>query len=105
MSEVGPGPQPPAAGAGDKAPAGQELSGLFRGTADAQALKDPHSGAGIAVTSVPAFVAGAELADLADTDDRIVVLTADLAHANRTIDFADRHPDRFFNVGVAEQNM
>jgi transketolase len=57
------------------------------------------------VTSVPAFVAGAELADLADTDGRIVVLTADLAHANRTIDFGMRHPDRFFSVGVAEQNM
>ena len=54
---------------------------------------------------MPAFVAGAELADLADTDDRIVVLTADLAHANRTIDFGIRHPDRFFNMGVAEQNM
>ena len=33
------------------------------------------------------------------------MLTADLAHANRTIDFAERHPGRFFNVGVAEQNM
>src|SRR5262249_18492040 len=54
---------------------------------------------------IPAFVAGGELADLADSDPRIVVLTADLAHANRTVDFAARHPDRFFNVGVAEQNM
>src|SRR5699024_10346206 len=35
----------------------------------------------------------------------IVVLTADLAFANRTTDFALRHPQRFFNVGVAEQNM
>ncbi len=89
----------------EAAPAGQELSGLFRGTAGEHDLKDPQSGAGIAITSVPAFVAGQELADLADTDDRIVVLTADLAHANRTIDFASRHPGRFFNVGVAEQNM
>ena len=90
----------------EAAPAGgQELSGLFRGTAGEHDLKDPQSGAGIAVTSVPAFVAGEELADLADSDDRIVVLTADLAHANRTIDFASRHPERFFNVGVAEQNM
>ena len=39
------------------------------------------------------------------TDPRIVVLTADLANANRTIDFAQRHPDRFFNMGIAEQNM
>lgn len=84
---------------------GEELSGLFRGTDDQQVLKDPDSGRGIAVTSVPAFVAGEELASLADTDERIVVLTADLAHANRTIDFAARHPERFFNVGVAEQNM
>jgi transketolase len=84
---------------------GEELSGLFRGTADQQVLKDPQSGRGIAVTSIPAFVAGEELASLADADERIVVLTADLAHANRTIDFAARHPERFVNVGVAEQNM
>jgi transketolase len=84
---------------------GQDMSSLFRGTPDVQALKDPKSGKGIAATSVPAFMAGAELADLADADGRIVVLTADLAHANRTIDFARRHPGRFFNVGVAEQNM
>ena len=72
---------------------------------EAQSNTDPKSGRGISATSIPAFVAGAELADLADTDERIVVLTADLAHANRTIDFGARHPGRFFNVGVAEQNM
>jgi transketolase len=82
-----------------------ELSGLFRGTAEAQALKDPGSGRGISAASLPAFVAGEELADLAETDQRIVVLTADLAYANRTIDFAARHPARFFSMGVAEQNM
>ena len=43
----------------------------------------------------PAFVAGMELADLADQDDRIVVLTADLAFSNRTHDFVERHPKRF----------
>lgn len=93
------------AGAGAQAGAGSELSGLFSGTAGAQPLKDAKSGAGISAASVPAFVAGEELAHLAETDDRIVVLTADLAHANRTIDFASRHPDRFFNIGIAEQNM
>src|ERR1700690_3864389 len=95
-------PAPPEA---PQASPGQNLSGLFRGTDEAQALKDPKSGKGIALTSIPAFVAGAELADLADSDDRIVVPTADLAHANRTIDFGARPPGRFFNVGVAEQNM
>lgn len=87
------------------AAAGSELSGLFSGAARAQPLNDSRSAAGISAASVPAFVAGEELADLADTNDRIVVLTADLANANRTIDFASRHPGRFFNMGVAEQNM
>jgi transketolase len=84
----------------------QELSDVFRGdTEGGFALKEAGSGKGIEARSVPAFAAGEELADLADDDERIVVLTADLAYANRTIDFARRHPDRFFNVGVAEQNM
>lgn len=83
----------------------EDLSGLFRGTGAPAALKDSGSGRGISAASLPAFVAGEELADLATRDGRIVVLTADLAHANRTIDFAGRHPGRFFNLGVAEQNM
>jgi len=86
--------------------AGQEISGVFRGTASGAAtLRDKESDKGIAASTIPAFVAGEVLAELADSDPRIVVLTADLAHANRTVDFALRHPDRFFNVGVAEQNM
>ena len=35
----------------------------------------------------------------------IVVLTADLKYSNRTVDFERRHPERFFNVGIAEQHM
>jgi transketolase len=84
---------------------GQEISDVFRGSGGGAALKEKASGRGIEAGTIPAFVAGAELADLGDSDPRIVVLTADLAHANRTVDFAARHPDRFFNVGVAEQNM
>jgi len=59
-------------------------------------------------TSLPglqAFVAGQELADLVDGGVDLVVLTADLATSNRLTDFADRHPRRFFNTGIAEQNM
>jgi transketolase len=52
-----------------------------------------------------AAVSGEVLADLADEDERIVVLTADLMYSNRTVDFGRRHPERFFNVGIAEQNM
>jgi transketolase len=48
---------------------------------------------------------GEVLADLADRDPRIVVLTADLKHPTRMCDFEARHPDRFFDFGVAERNM
>jgi transketolase len=84
---------------------GQQISDTFRGTAGGDRLKEPATGRGIEARTIPAFVAGEELAELADADPRILVLTADLAGANRTIDFAARHPERFFNLGVAEQNM
>jgi len=89
--------------------AGQQISDTFTGSAGAsQALKPkgPQGTVkGIQAAAIPAFVAGQELADLAGTDPRIVVLTADLAGAGRTADFRDRYPERFFNMGVAEQNM
>lgn len=85
---------------------GQDQAELFRGTATGRtSLKDDRSSDGTDVRAIPAFVLGEELADLAETDERIVVLTADLARSNRATDFAARHPDRFFNVGIAEKNM
>ncbi|MEP7023516.1 MAG: transketolase C-terminal domain-containing protein [Actinomycetota bacterium] len=90
----------------EPAAAAQQISEVFRGSAGAApALKPAGTVRGIQPAAIPAFVAGQELADLADTDQRIVVLTADLAGAGRTSDFAARHPDRFFNMGPAEQNM
>ncbi len=38
-------------------------------------------------------------------DKNIVVLDADLSVSTRTSLFAKEFPDRFFNIGVAEQNM
>ncbi len=84
----------------------QDTSEVFRGTSGADGtLRDKRSTDGSDTRAIPAFVFGEELADLADHDPRIVVLTADLAKANRANDFADRHPDRFVNVGIAEKNM
>ena len=57
------------------------------------------------VSNLSSFVAQDELADLVDHGEDIVVLTADLATSNRLAEFAERHPDRFFNTGIAEQNM
>ncbi len=51
------------------------------------------------------FVAGPVLADMASSDDRIVVLTADLEYSNGTHEFHLAWPERFFNVGIAEHNM
>ncbi|MFN8451217.1 MAG: transketolase C-terminal domain-containing protein [Anaerolineae bacterium] len=44
------------------------------------------------------------LIDLAAQDERVVLLTADLGFMVLE-PFIERFPDRFFNVGVAEQNM
>ena len=48
---------------------------------------------------------GKTLAELGHEDDRIVVLTADLAGSTKTGIFAEEHPHRFFNIGVAEADM
>ncbi len=86
--------------------AGQDQSEIFRGTADGSTqLDDLRSMERKLIASIPAFVFGEELANIADNDPRIVVLTADLAKANRAIDFAARHPGRFFDLGIAEKNM
>jgi transketolase len=82
----------------------QDQSEIFNGTA-ATGLKDARSADGNDKRATTAFVFGEELADLADQDPRVVVLTADLARSNRAVDFQARHPDRFVNMGIAEKNM
>ena len=48
---------------------------------------------------------GEALAELGAERPDLVVLDADLAHATTTCVFGDKYPDRFFNLGIAEQNM
>jgi transketolase len=48
---------------------------------------------------------GEVLVELGEQRDDIVVLDADLSKSTRTIKFAKRFPERFFNMGIAEQNM
>jgi transketolase len=48
---------------------------------------------------------GKTLIELAKNDPSIVVLDADLSSSTRTGWFAKEFPQRFFNFGVAEQNM
>jgi transketolase len=48
---------------------------------------------------------GQALLRLGETGPRIVALDADLASSTRTEKFAQKYPERFFNVGIAEQNL
>ena len=48
---------------------------------------------------------GQALVTLGENYPNIVVLDADLAKSTKTIDFKKHYPDRFFDFGVAEQNM
>ncbi len=51
------------------------------------------------------LVFGDELAALGAQNDRVVVLDADVSTSTQTRIFAERFPDRFFNLGIAEANM
>lgn len=48
---------------------------------------------------------GAALAELGGSHPDIVVLDADLSKSTMTCNFADKYPDRFFEMGIAEANM
>ncbi len=50
-------------------------------------------------------VFGETVTALADQDDRIVMLDADLGSSTKGQIFEDAHPERYLQMGIAEQNM
>ena len=48
---------------------------------------------------------GEGLLELGEKNPNVVVLCADLTESTKSQQFAQKYPDRFFEVGVAEQNM
>ena len=48
---------------------------------------------------------GEALVELGRENEKIVVLDADLANATKTIEFAKKFPQRFFDIGIAEADM
>jgi len=66
------------------------LHGIATGTFEETAIRDGF---------------GHGLLELADANPKVVALTADLAESTRVQDFAEKYPERFFDVGVAEQNL
>jgi len=56
-------------------------------------------------TLTQAEIYGQVLTDLGKSNPNIVALTADLAKSTKIGKFQDEFPERFFNVGIAEQNL
>ena len=48
---------------------------------------------------------GEALAELGEENKNVVVLDADLSGATKTSIFAKEFPERFFDMGIAEQDM
>lgn len=45
------------------------------------------------------------LTEIGKNRTEVVVLDGDLSSSTRTVEFAKKFPERFFNVGIAEQNL
>lgn len=58
-----------------------------------------------AVNLSTAEVYGKALCDMAKTNENIVALSSDLQRSTKIGSFAELYPNRFFNIGIAEQNM
>ncbi|HCV23228.1 MAG TPA: transketolase, partial [Candidatus Latescibacteria bacterium] len=50
-------------------------------------------------------VFGQTLIEMIDTDPRVYVLDGDLANSTKADMVARQRPDRFLQMGIAEQNM
>lgn len=68
-------------------------------------LHDPTSFDHVGRDAGANFAAGEVLAELADTDPRIVVGCADLTYVTRLAIFGARHPERLLYYGISERNM
>jgi 1-deoxy-D-xylulose-5-phosphate synthase len=67
---------------------------------------DAQQGIAAAAARRPTFtqVFGDWLCDMAACDDRIVAITPAMREGSGLVEFARRHPHRFFDVGIAEQH-
>ena len=65
---------------------------------------DPSSGTFSTKPAAWTDVFGQALLEAAQADDRIVAITAAMASSTGLLPFAERFPERFFDVGIAEQH-
>lgn len=64
------------------------------------------TGNGVACSSAPSYteIFGNAMVELAQTDDRIIAVTAAMPEGTGLIKFSQMFPDRFYDVGIAEQH-
>ena len=48
---------------------------------------------------------GKALVEIGKTNEDLIVMDADLSKSTMTAEFAKKFPDRFFNMGIAEQDL
>jgi len=65
---------------------------------------DPQNGTFKAKTTSWTDLFGEALVEAAEKDERIVAITAAMASSTGLLEFARRFPERFFDVGIAEQH-
>ena len=65
---------------------------------------DPESGQAAVKGASWTDLFGEALCEMAEEDPRIVAITAAMASSTGLLDFARRFPDRFYDVGIAEQH-
>jgi hypothetical protein len=65
---------------------------------------DPATGAMKSSGASAGEIVAGQLSDMADINIRIAAITAAMRHGTGLNVFAERHPDRFFDVGIAEEH-
>jgi transketolase len=70
---------------------------------EAEAAEHASAGGGARQKLVPTY--GQALVEAAGREPRLVVLDADLRFDCGLVDFRERYPERFFECGIAEQDM
>jgi 1-deoxy-D-xylulose-5-phosphate synthase len=67
---------------------------------------DPETGKLVSISSPPSYtkVFGDTLVELAEHDDRIVAITAAMPSGVGLVGFVERFPERFYDIGIAEQH-
>lgn len=79
-----------------------------KGKGYAPAEKDPTAFHGLSPEPAPEesfhTVAGAELCALAQTDTRVCAVTAAMKEGTGLCAFAEKYPNRFYDVGIAEEH-